>query len=120
MSNSNQPTTKNDIFDDLRNGLEHTGTKELLTLLENKDFDDSIIDNIVELIISRINKPSDSNKQSNQQIIGILNKIVKLNQRLELYKEKISSLNDKESDEYLLMLKENYIFEEDKLTIIEK
>ena len=111
MSNSIDLHTKNDIFDDLRNGLEHTGTKELLTLLENKDFDDNIIDNIVELIISRINKPSDSTKESNQQIIGILNKIVKLNQRLELYRNKISSLNDKEIIEYSKMLKENYKFE---------
>ena len=120
MSNLNDLHTKNDILDDLRMGLEHTATKELLTLLENKDFDDSIIDNIVELIISRINKPSDSNTKSNQQIIGILSKIVKLNQRLELYKDKISSLNNEEIKKYSEMLKENYKFENGGLTINKK
>ena len=119
MSNSNQPPTKNDIFDDLRNGLEHTGTKELLTLLENKDFDNNLINNIVELLISRINKPFDSDKESNQQIISILSKIVKMNQRLELYKGKISLLNDEEFKEYSQMLKKNYIIEKGKLTITE-
>ena len=113
MSGTNEPELPpvKDIYDDLLDAIKHTGSKELLKLLEDEVSDNSnIIDSIVELIINKVKDIEDEVKNSNSSssILKILNKVGKLSQRHILVNDTINSLDNEAIKKYYTKLNESF------------
>lgn len=122
MSDNNQLDSNavNDVLDDISDGLKHTGSEQLLKLLEDNVSDDNnLVDSIVQLIINKVNDIQDTEKDVNYQIIKVLNKVGKLSQKLKLYDEMTKELTSKDLDTYCQMLNESYKYH-DKILYIEE
>lgn len=102
----------NDIYDDIRDGLKHTGSKELLKLLEDEVYDNNnIINSIVQLIINKVQNIEGDDKVFNSKIVKILNKLGKLSQRLTLLEDYINDLEQDDINKYCQNLKESYNYD---------
>lgn len=102
----------NDIYDDIRDGLKHTGSKEILRLFEDEVSDNNnIIDSIVQMIINKVQNIEEKG-DSNSKIIKILGKLGKLGQRITLLEDTIKDLNEENTLKYLKSLEESYSYDD--------